>query len=99
MADLPTKFRKAGEAAVASYDWTDIASGIGRVTVYGAAANESVVYFLTSQQIFSDPLVSRETYSSVTAQTLELTRTSYIIFYRSWYVYDYFSYKSSWFVK
>lgn len=32
---LPMKHRKSGEGAIASYDWTDIAEGVGYRTFYG----------------------------------------------------------------
>ena len=60
MANLPLKFRKSGEAQIASFDWQDIATGIARETYYGAAANTGSVYdyFLSNQKFFSDPFLT-----------------------------------------
>ncbi len=38
---LPKRYLKSAEGSIASYDWTDIASGTGYVTLYGTGANLS----------------------------------------------------------
>ena len=40
MADIPQRISGAPQSAIASYDWTDIASGSGYVKLYGCMANE-----------------------------------------------------------
>lgn len=41
MAGIPVQFRKGGEAAVASYDWTDLAAGTGVVAYTGYTSQVS----------------------------------------------------------
>ncbi|KKL85263.1 hypothetical protein LCGC14_1956470 [marine sediment metagenome] len=50
MPILPVKFRKASEAAIASYNYTDIAEGTGVVTFYGMTTKQDTTktYILTS---------------------------------------------------
>lgn len=56
MAGLPISFAIPGEAAVASYDWFDFATGAGYKQFYCVGGYNSVAkqYFLTTQALESD---------------------------------------------
>ena len=69
---IPILYRKSSEAGVASYDFFDLASGQGIVTIYGGAVYTGVTtksYLLTSQTFYSDDVVtsiSGASYSTAT---------------------------------
>jgi len=71
---VPIVYRKSTEAALASYNFTDIAEGTGVVTYYGATTNDSVgeEYVLLSQTLYS--------YSLSTATTITNGTGSYTKF-------------------
>ena len=60
---IEQKFRKFGESAIASYNFTDIAEGTGIVTLYafGNAASGAYQYSLTGQEIRSFEIESVKT--------------------------------------
>jgi len=60
---IEQKFRKFGESAIASYNFTDIAEGTGVVLFYGFgdAASGAYNYSLTGQQIYSFEIESTKT--------------------------------------
>ena len=49
-------FAQQAEAAIASYDWTDIASGEGIIVFYGASStdNTTLTYYMIKNEIYSD---------------------------------------------
>ena len=57
MARLPTNFRKSAEA-IATFSFEEIASGLGVITFFGIASQDSsgVDYHLvTNKEVFSQP--------------------------------------------
>lgn len=53
---IPVIYRNQGEGSVASYDWIDLADGLGYVTLYGATANISGAGILTKNTLYSDKI-------------------------------------------
>jgi hypothetical protein len=50
---IPSVYRRAQEGAVASYDWTDIASGSGMITFYlGGLKNNSGFQYYMNENVF-----------------------------------------------
>lgn len=54
--NVPINFRKSAEAAVASYDWTDIAAGSGLISFYLCAtgASGATTYNLLTSEVYSE---------------------------------------------
>jgi len=60
MAGVPVNFAIPGESAVASYSWTDIASGLGYVTFYGFKSVDDTTghYILSKNPSYSDEVAT-----------------------------------------
>lgn len=56
---LPVVYRGGGEQSIASYDYVDLADGIGYVTLYGSVTQISSAGLLTKSTIYSD-LITRQ---------------------------------------
>lgn len=56
MSEVPIKFRRSSEGMIASYSFSEIASGIGVVVFYGASTENSsgTTYFLSENVTYTD---------------------------------------------
>ena len=84
MAKLPINFRKSPEF-VASFSFEDIVSGLGVITFFGIASQDSSAvdyHLITNKEVFSQPVGSRFTASPSTVEydfdsaTFNLQRTA-----------------------
>lgn len=67
---IPVVYRRSAEASIQSFDWTDIASGQGYVTFYGAS--DESAYFLTPNVCYSQKVYTDNGGSSATVDTKQL---------------------------
>jgi len=71
---LATNFRKSAEGGVTTYSFTDIAEGTGIIVFYGADTNDNGTrsYFLTTNAVYSDKILTYGNGTSGTEKVLDL---------------------------
>lgn len=71
---IPPKYQKSTEGAIASYSYTDIAEGTGKVIFYGLndKINTTKSYFLTTNTLYSNDINTQAAASGASALILDI---------------------------